>query len=173
MGYCLKRKGSTLLQVIVVHSVHIATHFIVLSLPHVRLYTRWFKYDRNWLCVNKSQFVPVIFEPPCIYIKQCESSHRWSTSLILTCKRVHAGFCKFLSLSIRALKPKIKVHSLVYVPSKNSTLSLLKPAHIRDENVWPQVGWTAYLLTQCTCTFTLRSSVLSLHGLRAEEYMCF
>jgi hypothetical protein len=28
-------------------------------------YTRWFKYDRNYLCVNKSQFVPVIFEPPC------------------------------------------------------------------------------------------------------------
>jgi hypothetical protein len=28
--------------------------------------TRWFKYDRNYLCVNKSQFVPVIFEPPCI-----------------------------------------------------------------------------------------------------------
>jgi hypothetical protein len=29
--------------------------------------TRWFKYDRDDLCVNKSQFVPVIFEPPCIY----------------------------------------------------------------------------------------------------------
>ena len=29
-------------------------------------YTRWFKYDRDYLCVNKSQFVPVIFEPPCI-----------------------------------------------------------------------------------------------------------
>ena len=29
------------------------------------IYTRWFKYDRNDLCVNKSQFVPVIFEPPC------------------------------------------------------------------------------------------------------------
>ena len=28
--------------------------------------TRWFKYDRDDLCVNKSQFVPVIFEPPCI-----------------------------------------------------------------------------------------------------------
>jgi hypothetical protein len=28
-------------------------------------YTRWFKYDRDYLCVNKSQFVPVIFEPPC------------------------------------------------------------------------------------------------------------
>jgi hypothetical protein len=27
--------------------------------------TRWFKYDRDDLCVNKSQFVPVIFEPPC------------------------------------------------------------------------------------------------------------
>ena len=32
-----------------------------------RLYTRWFKYDRDDLCVNKSQFVPVIFEPPCTY----------------------------------------------------------------------------------------------------------
>ena len=30
--------------------------------------TRWFKYDRDYLCVNKSQFVPVIFEPPCITI---------------------------------------------------------------------------------------------------------
>jgi hypothetical protein len=28
--------------------------------------TRWFKYDRDYLCVNESQFVPVIFEPPCI-----------------------------------------------------------------------------------------------------------
>jgi hypothetical protein len=27
--------------------------------------TRWFKYDRDYLCVNKSQFVPVIFQPPC------------------------------------------------------------------------------------------------------------
>jgi hypothetical protein len=27
--------------------------------------TRWFKYDRDYLCVNKSQFVTVIFEPPC------------------------------------------------------------------------------------------------------------
>jgi hypothetical protein len=29
--------------------------------------TRWFKYDRDDLCVNKSQFVPVIFEPPCTW----------------------------------------------------------------------------------------------------------
>ena len=31
------------------------------------LITRWFKYDRDYFCVNKSQFVPVIFEPPCIF----------------------------------------------------------------------------------------------------------
>jgi hypothetical protein len=30
--------------------------------------TRWFKFDRDDLCVNKSQFVPVIFEPPCIFL---------------------------------------------------------------------------------------------------------
>jgi hypothetical protein len=32
-------------------------------------YTRWFKYDRDYLFVNKSQFVPVIFEPPCIIVQ--------------------------------------------------------------------------------------------------------
>jgi hypothetical protein len=31
--------------------------------------TRWFKYDRDDLCVNKSQFVPVIFEPHLIQRK--------------------------------------------------------------------------------------------------------
>ena len=31
--------------------------------------TRWFKYDRDYLCVNKSQFVPVIFEPPCTWFR--------------------------------------------------------------------------------------------------------
>jgi hypothetical protein len=36
-------------------------------------YTRWFKYDRDDLCVNKSQFVPVIFEPP--YILKLSKEH--------------------------------------------------------------------------------------------------
>ena len=51
--------------------------FIILSLTScfvmwhrwlkcLKSHTRWFKYDRDDLCVNKSQFVPVIFEPPCI-----------------------------------------------------------------------------------------------------------
>jgi hypothetical protein len=33
-------------------------------------YTGWFKYDRDYLCVKKSQFVPVIFEPPCSYLQR-------------------------------------------------------------------------------------------------------
>ena len=32
--------------------------------------TRWFKYERDYLCVNKPVTVPVIFEPPCIL--QCK-----------------------------------------------------------------------------------------------------
>jgi hypothetical protein len=40
--------------------------WILCCLPASHYSTRWFKYDRDWLCVNKSQFVPVIFEPPCI-----------------------------------------------------------------------------------------------------------
>jgi hypothetical protein len=48
--------------------INTAVRYIYL---HLRLYTRWFKYDRDDLCVNKSQFVPVIFEPPCIYTVDC------------------------------------------------------------------------------------------------------
>ena len=52
-------------------------HFLYKVTCHIRVTlwnvqggsnTRWFKYDRDYLCVNKSQFVPVIFEPPCIRI---------------------------------------------------------------------------------------------------------
>jgi hypothetical protein len=43
-------------------SKHVCYHVL-----QMQLYTRWFKYDRDWLCVNKPQFVPVIFEPPCTY----------------------------------------------------------------------------------------------------------
>jgi len=32
------------------------------------LSTRWFKYDRDGLCVNLATSVPVISEPPCIFI---------------------------------------------------------------------------------------------------------
>ena len=39
------------------------------------IYTRWFKYDRDYLCVNKSQFVPVIFEPPCSFHDSCKTPH--------------------------------------------------------------------------------------------------
>ena len=37
--------------------------------------TRWLKYYRDYLCVNKSQFVPVIFEPPCIVQSQGQKSN--------------------------------------------------------------------------------------------------
>ena len=35
------------------------------TISYLQTNTRWFKYDRDYLCVNKSQLVPVIFEPPC------------------------------------------------------------------------------------------------------------
>jgi hypothetical protein len=55
--------------------LYLTTHFTHQTIFHYssthseyrQLYTRWFRYDRDCLCVNKSQFVPVIFEPPCIF----------------------------------------------------------------------------------------------------------
>jgi hypothetical protein len=46
--------------------------------------SRWFKYDRDYLCVNKSQFVPVIFEPPCI----CGSSAGNLLRVIFRARRI-------------------------------------------------------------------------------------
>ena len=48
--------------------------------------TRWFKYDRDDLCVNKSQFVPVIFEPPCIITTVFVGFLHKVSNLFITCK---------------------------------------------------------------------------------------
>jgi hypothetical protein len=42
---------------------------IIIIIIVTNINTRWFKYDRDYLCVNKSQFVLVIFEPPCTFLK--------------------------------------------------------------------------------------------------------
>jgi hypothetical protein len=41
--------------------------YLVIHLTDGLHNTRWFKYDRDCFCVNKSQFVPDIFEPFCTY----------------------------------------------------------------------------------------------------------
>jgi hypothetical protein len=50
----------------VVENSNILPRYTVTTCTSVRGNKRWFKYYRDYLCVNKSQFVPVIFEPPCI-----------------------------------------------------------------------------------------------------------
>jgi hypothetical protein len=42
----------------------------------LHLNTRWFKYNRDYLCVNKSQFVPVVFETPCNIQTLVDSSQK-------------------------------------------------------------------------------------------------
>ena len=53
------------------NKLHKAKLLCLQSFRRPSLCTRWFKYDRDDLCGNKSQFVPVIFEPPCIWDIQC------------------------------------------------------------------------------------------------------
>ena len=38
--------------------------------PCISEYTRWYKYDQDYLCINKPVTVPVIFEPPSTYNAQ-------------------------------------------------------------------------------------------------------
>jgi hypothetical protein len=64
--------------------------YLLLQVSTVKLLhsgsTRWFKYDRDYLCVNKSQFVPVIFEPPCM----SEIIHSTNTGLYCRCKVIYS-----------------------------------------------------------------------------------
>jgi hypothetical protein len=59
------------------------------------LHTRWFKYDRDWLCLNKSQFVPVIFEPPYIKVKTCD----WRLSSRLRSNLLGLVLCPIIRVS--------------------------------------------------------------------------
>ena len=66
----------------------------VLVTEHWQINTRWFKYDRDDLCVNKSEFVPVIFEPPCKYTQNAEPAwpgRRWEDSIKMDLKRSGMG----------------------------------------------------------------------------------
>jgi hypothetical protein len=49
----------------------------------VTLNTRWFKYDRDDLCVNKSQFVPVISEPPFINLSLLSTTNTKYLAVLL------------------------------------------------------------------------------------------
>jgi hypothetical protein len=52
-------------------------------------HTRWFKYDRDYVCVNKSQFVPVIFEPPCMYMYMCVCMAKIFSEESLICQSIN------------------------------------------------------------------------------------
>jgi hypothetical protein len=84
-----------------INFAHDVLHYYVLKILKIcnETNTRWFKYDRDWLCVNKSQFVPVIFEPLCtsfstingntmlilIFCVPCMMNMQTIQSLQLTC----------------------------------------------------------------------------------------
>jgi hypothetical protein len=75
--------------------------------PLCLVYTRWFKYDRDYLRVNKSQFVPVIFEPPCTkkHMWQCDCNQSSFTRSLVP-------FSLWWSLDITRSKGKGKAFPL-------------------------------------------------------------
>jgi hypothetical protein len=104
--------------------------------------TRWFRYDRDDLCVNKSQFVPVIFEPPCTYnvilrhvrttsvaaVEKWEVLHisvRARASIVCVPRRVRVFMCvRTCSLAYSACKTRAPYCRLWTLVPYFSTLSL-------------------------------------------------
>jgi hypothetical protein len=95
----------------------------------VPYYTRWFKYDRHWLCVNKSQFVPVIFEPPWTSAISKLTTLQWSSLWIIILVRVNT-IC--LSLFF---------HRLYNAILKKLILSLRLPFLLPRFTVRPEIKW--------------------------------
>jgi hypothetical protein len=99
------------------------------------IYTRWLKYDRDYLCVNKSQFVPVIFEPPCMYI------HRYIRGVVG--KICHTSEKRFLVALHRCNQIYLNPTSNVYEDNGART-------------IWPLCSFTY-------CTYLILCVALSLH----------
>jgi hypothetical protein len=88
-----------------------------------RRYTRWFKYDWDYLCVNKSQFVPAIFEPPCIYTFYLNTHS-------LTPRRYNP--CRVLADSSNSLQPTLSLVLLLQFLTPSLSASLITPSiHLR------------------------------------------
>jgi hypothetical protein len=82
-------------------------------------YTRWFKYDRDWLCVNKSQFVPVIFQPPCT-----------SAYAYIVCKASNLRFTYssvFRKMEILTLTKHYFTFLRAFTKSRKATISFVMP----------------------------------------------
>jgi hypothetical protein len=62
----------------------------LVPLTEYHVYTRWFKYDRDKLWLVCTQIVPVIFEPPCVYIYMfVPQVRKKNNSLIARCRPFH------------------------------------------------------------------------------------
>jgi hypothetical protein len=72
-----------------------------LTVCYWSVYTRWFKYDQDKLCLIYTQIVLVIFEPPCILITAgCQDLTRTLCYRVHSFQTVIMTVLKHLSLNI-------------------------------------------------------------------------
>ena len=87
LSFCMLNKGQTLYKNISLRcyqNIFLQLFYTFICILENIIHTRLFKYDREDLYVNKSQFVPVIFEPPCIKVVL-----HWSIHSIINNLPVH------------------------------------------------------------------------------------
>jgi hypothetical protein len=95
---------------------------------YIHTHTRWFKYDRDDLCVNKSQFVPVIFEPPCICSKYINRFLRAKNAMQL---KVQLLLC----IPWRRMGMWVQLHAfLTSMPDEGEWISPLPSPFTADES---------------------------------------
>ena len=122
---------------------HVILQFYPILTAYLNNITRWFKYDRDYLCVNKSQFVPVIFEPPCRIRMEILSSFMCQ----FVSRLMGLEFFSFMSLCspvVLTFKPFIRIlQNFVWTSCRlcqlvisNILRSVITTWHMREIVLW-------------------------------------
>jgi hypothetical protein len=123
---------------------YIHTHTYIHTYTYMHAYThiltRWFTYDRDYLCVNKSQFVSVIFEPPCIYIHTHTYIHAYKHTYIYTYTHtfIYTHTYKHIYTHIQTY-----IHTNTRTPIQCTLIIIIGRGYISllIANFWPHVSF--------------------------------
>jgi hypothetical protein len=133
---------------------------------------RWFKYYRDWLCVNKSQFVPVIFERPCTWPSTAESQMPWRRSELWV---IH---CTMFSLDLPVAQHQMSLSLFSVVPIilstprhyMQTTTTTTLPSSFTQHN--PSVATILRRICLVQCLVTMLVLTLTLMSLLAQFQNC-
>jgi hypothetical protein len=131
-------------------------------------FTRWFKYDRDYLCVNKSQFDPVIFKSPWIFSSLPLLYLKTGNKCFERVEQFkYLGTTRTIQTSIREWS-RLKSENVCYHSVQNLLSSSLLSKNVNIE-IYRTIIFLVVLYVCWTWSFTLRNEC----RLRVSRIVCW